>query len=170
MGITATAVLPGYSVVVREQPDLFASAQFEHFYGESMRQAAQMLVRMFGPGAQATAEANGKLLRALIDEDALLVTGTNAPFVPYGAGLHAEFRLYERAGLAPRDILRSSTIKSAQAMGVADDLGSLEVGKLADLVIVDGDPLAQIRDADNVVFTVKNGVVYPLADLIDGPD
>ncbi|MCZ6657369.1 MAG: amidohydrolase family protein [Gammaproteobacteria bacterium] len=170
MGITATAVLPGYSVVVGEQPDLFATDQFEAFYGASMRQAAQMLVRMFGPGATATAEANGELLRALVDEDALLVTGTDSPFVPYGAGLHAEFRLYERAGIAPRDILRASTIKSAQAVGVADDLGTLEVGKLADFVVVDGDPLAQIRDADNVVFTVKNGVVYPLAELIDGPE
>ena len=170
MGITATAVLPGYSVVVGEQPDLFATDQFEAFYGAPMRQAAQMMVRMFGSGATAFAEANGGLLHALVDEDALLVTGTDSPFVPYGAGLHAEFRLYERAGIAPRDILRASTIKSAQAVGVADDLGTLEVGKLADFVVVEGDPLAQIRDADNVVFTVKNGVVYPLADLIDGPE
>ncbi|MEM9622288.1 MAG: amidohydrolase family protein [Pseudomonadota bacterium] len=166
MGLTATAVLPGYSVIVAEEPDWFDTPQFEHFYGDAGRAGAQSVLRRFGAGAARYAEANGRLLRALTENDALLVTGTDSPFVPYGAGLHAEFRLYSRAGVSPLDILRQATVKSAQAAGVAQELGTLEAGKLADLVIVDGDPLADIRELDKVVATIKHGHHYPLQDLL----
>ena len=86
--------------------------------------------------------------------------------MPYGAGLHAELRLYARAGLSPAQILHQATVKSAEAAGVAQDLGSIEVGKLADLVIVDGDPLDNIGDADNVVMTIKHGQRYALESLL----
>ena len=95
-----------------------------------------------------------------------MVTGTDSPFVPYGAGLHAELRLYARAGLTPAQILRQATIKSAEAAGVASELGTIQVGKLADLVIVEGDPLANIGDADNVVMTIKHGQRYSLDALL----
>ena len=169
MGITATAVLPGSMVIVQEEPDWFETRQFDHFYGPATRRQYEGMVNLFGLGADATAQANGGLLRALTERDALLVTGTDAPFVPYGAGLHAEFRLYARAGVSARDILRQATLKSAQAAGVADDLGTLEVGKLADMVVVDGDPLNEIRDLDRVRVTVKHGVIYPLEELLKTP-
>jgi len=166
MGITATAVLPGFGVIVKEEPDWFETPQFAHFYGESARRGYEMMLQRFGGGAAATARANGRLLRALTKRDALLVTGTDSPFVPYGAGLHAELRLYARAGLSPAQILHQATVKSAEAAGVAQDLGSIEVGKLADLVIVDGDPLDNIGDADNVVMTIKHGQRYALESLL----
>ena len=123
-------------------------------------------MRMFGSGAASTVEANGQLLRDLAAANALMVSGTDSPFSPFGAGLHAELRLYALAGLSPRDVLRAATVKAAIAAGVEHDLGTIKVGKVADIVIVDGDPLADIRDADNVVMTIKGGKVYSLADLI----
>ncbi len=169
MGITATAVLPGYSVIASDETDLFDTPQFEHFYGAAGRQAAAMLSRMFGGGARATATNNAALLRDLAEADVLLVTGTDSPFVPYGAGLHAELRLYERAGLTPAQILRAASVKSAQAAGVEHDIGTLAPGMIADLVVVDGDPLARIADADNVVMTVKHGRGYPIERLLEAP-
>jgi imidazolonepropionase-like amidohydrolase len=166
MGITPTAVLPGYSVITTEEPDYFETPQFAAFYGEQTRNAAVTIARMFGSGASATAEANGRLLRRLVEADALLVAGTDSPFVPYGAGLHAELRLYARAGLSPYQILRSATAKSAAAAAVEHDLGTIEIGKIADIVIIDGDPLLDIRDVDNVVITIKNGKAYPLDSLL----
>lgn len=169
MGITPTAVLPGYAVVAAEETDLFSTVQFEHFYGAGGRQAAAMLARMFGPGAAATALNNGKLLRDLTAADALVVSGTDSPFVPYGAGLHAELRLYARAGLTPAQVLRTATVNAAKAAGVDHDIGTLRPGMIADLVVVDGDPLADIADADNVVMTIKNGRAYHLDQLMTGP-
>ena len=113
MGITATAVLPGFAVIVGQEPDWFKTEQFDQFYGPAVRKGYEMMVPRFGPQAAATAEANGTLLRALDERDALLVTGTDAPFVPYGAGLHAEFMLYSRAGVSNARILHMATMKSA---------------------------------------------------------
>ncbi len=167
MGITPTAVLPGYTTIVALQPDLLQTDQFNRFYGESGRLAAAGLRRMFGPGASGVAEANGQLLRDLAESDALMVTGTDSPFVPYGAGLHAELRLYELAGLTPEQIIHAATAKSALAAGVSADLGTVAAGKVADIVIVSGDPLATIADADNVTMTIKNGHRYAIEQLLD---
>jgi len=166
MGMTATAVLPGFAVIIGAEPDWFENPQFDHFYGPEALAGYEVMLRRFGNGADAIAKANGRLLKALTDNDALLVTGTDAPFVPYGAGLHAEFRLYARAGISPADIIRQATLKSAQAAGVAGELGSIEAGKLADMVVLDGDPLASIGDLDNVVMTIKNGRRYTLESLL----
>jgi imidazolonepropionase-like amidohydrolase len=166
MGITATAVRPGRAVIIAEEPDWFETPQFSAFYGDEIRKGYEIMIQRFGSAAASTAVANGKLLKALDERDALLVTGTDSPFSPYGAGLHAEFRLYARAGVTPARILHMATMKSAQAAGVADELGSIEAGKFADLVIVDGDPLADIRDLDRVVMTIKHGQRYPLETLL----
>ena len=106
-------------------------------------------------------------IRELVDAGALVVTGTDAPIVPLGIGLHAELRLFTRAGLSPFETLRAATVSSATAAGVIQDTGSLEIGKLADMVVVDGDPLNDIKDADNVVMTIKNGRGYSLQDLLN---
>ena len=166
MGITATAVLPGSMVIVDQEADWFETPQFDHFFGEETKQRYLGMRALFGATAEGVATANGGLLRALTERDALLVTGTDAPFVPYGAGLHAEFRLYARAGLTGAQILHQATMNSAQAAGVANELGSIEPGKLADLVVVEGDPLADIRDLDQVVMTIKGGQRYPLQNLL----
>ncbi len=170
MGITPTVVLPGYALVAEEAPDLFTTPQFRTFYGEAGQAAAAAVSRMFGGGVAETVANNAELLRKLAAADALMVTGTDSPFVPYGAGLHAELRLFARAGLTPAQILRAASVVSARAAGVDDDIGTLRPGMIADLVIVDGDPLADIADADNVVMTVKNGRAYPLARLLSGPE
>lgn len=70
------------------------------------------------------------------------------------------------AGLTPFEALRSATLWSAEAVGVGNDLGSIEVGKLADFVIVNGDPLANIKDAWNVETVFKNGVRYDIDELL----
>lgn len=98
-----------------------------------------------------------------------VTTGTDSPFVPYAMSLHTELQTFVDAGLTPFEALRSATLWAAEAVGVSKDLGSLEPGKLADLVIVTGDPLTTIRDAWNVVSVVKNGEVHTLDDLLKKP-
>ena len=69
------------------------------------------------------------------------------------------------AGMTPMDAIKSATINAADLLGEKDKLGSLEVGKLADIVAVDGDPLKDPKAFGKVVFVMKDGTVYkqPLA-------
>ena len=166
MGITATSVLPAWAVIFQEDKDLFQTPAFNHFYGPEALKGYAGFARRFGDGAKTYHTASSKLLRELVERDALLVTGTDSPFVPYGTGLHAELRLFERAGLKPWQVLRAATSKAAIAAGVEGELGTLAPGMLADMVVVAGDPLAQIKDADNVLLTVKGGQRFSIEDLL----
>lgn len=88
-----------------------------------------------------------------------IILGTDAGVVPHGSNAR-ELAALVRLGMPPIDALRAATIRAAQALGMADRLGSLTPGKAADLVAVPGDPLADIRLMERVVFVMKDGVVY----------
>lgn len=114
--------------------------------------------------AVAGQNAGPELFRA-ISRGARVVTGSAAPLTPYGQGLQAELRLLADTGLQPFQVLKMTSLDAARVLGAGKDLGSIQAGKLADLVIVDGDPLTDIGDTANVVITIINGRVYRIADL-----
>ncbi len=77
-----------------------------------------------------------------------------------GIGPHWELWSFVRGGMTPVEALRAGTITSAQSLGMAKDIGSLEVGKLADLVVLDADPTADIRNSDKVSRVMLGGRLY----------
>ncbi|MFP5247008.1 MAG: amidohydrolase family protein, partial [Thermoanaerobaculia bacterium] len=91
-----------------------------------------------------------------------VVAGTDALA---GFALHRELELYAKAGIPNADVLRLATLTPAQILKRDKDLGTLEPGKLADLIIVDGNPLANISDIRKVVKVVKDGKMYEPAEL-----
>jgi imidazolonepropionase-like amidohydrolase len=89
---------------------------------------------------------------------------TGAPFVTPGLGLHDELALLvSMAGLTPAQALRAATIESARFLGCDGDLGSIEQGKIADLVILTGDPLADIRETRSIDAVVFRGEALTMA-------
>lgn len=87
--------------------------------------------------------------------------------LPAGIALHAEFRALAAAGLRSEQSLRAAGVNAAAAIGVDPFLGRIAVGAAADLVFVDGDPLANIEDALNIVAIVRNGRFFSVRGLID---
>ena len=77
-----------------------------------------------------------------------------------GLGAHWELWSFVQGGMSNHQALRAGTINPAQALGMEKDLGSLEVGKLADLVVLDNNPLDNIRNTTSIRFVVANGRVY----------
>ena len=73
---------------------------------------------------------------------------------------------YVDAGLSPFEVLQTATTAAADALGAGKDLGSIEPGKLADLVFVDGNPLVDIKNARKVRRVMKNGELYGMDELL----
>ena len=119
-----------------------------------------------GGGPARTVPPAWKTVLALHEAGVRLVAGVDSPLTPFASALHVEIEDYVAAGLAPIDAIRTATINPAVLMGAGQDLGTVEPGKLADMIIVDGNPLADIRDTRRVVTVIKNGVVYEVDALI----
>ena len=77
-----------------------------------------------------------------------------------GLGTHQEMWLLSLGGATPLEALRAATLTGAEKLGVEKDLGSVSVGKLADLVVLNSNPLEDIRNSGDIEYVVKNGIVY----------
>jgi len=77
-----------------------------------------------------------------------------------GLGAHWELWAIAQGGMQPHEALRTATINGAEYLGMDEDLGSIEVGKLADFIVLDKNPLEDIRNSDSVSMTIVNGVVF----------
>lgn len=100
-------------------------------------------------------------LKKMMDAGVRVGLGTDAgnPLVPQGPAVLLELTLYVEAGLSPGQALQAATRSSARILGVEDRYGSLEAGKVADVVIVTGDPSQTISDIWNVRDVIKGGIV-----------
>ncbi len=76
-----------------------------------------------------------------------------------------EMWLLAEGGMGNHRILRAATLNGAKTLGLDAELGSLEPGKLADLIVLDGDPLADIRQSNSVRYTLLNGRLYDSASM-----
>jgi len=85
--------------------------------------------------------------------------GTDAGVFKHGQNWR-EFLYMIEAGMPPMDAIKAATIHAAELLGMKDQLGSIEAGKFADIVAVDGDPLADPRVFGKVIFVMKDGVIY----------
>jgi len=82
-----------------------------------------------------------------------------------GFALHHELELEVQAGIPPAQVLQNATLNAARIMNLDKDLGSIAVGKLADIILIDGDPSANISDIRKTNLVVKDGILYKPAEL-----
>ncbi len=91
-----------------------------------------------------------------------MVAGTDAMdgYVLPGASLYEELSLFLEAGMSPMAALQSATINAAKFMGRQDSLGTIEVGKIADLVLLDADPLQAIENTRRIHTVIVDGKLF----------
>jgi hypothetical protein len=99
-----------------------------------------------------------KCVKVLYDAGVPIIAGTDQDFPGYS--LDRELELYVQAGLTPMQAIQTATITPATVMKMDKETGSLQEGKHADIIIVDGDPLTNIRDIRKVTTVIKSGRIY----------
>lgn len=111
--------------------------------------------------AHALAKQNS-LLKEINDRGGIIVTGTDpvVPMITPGYGLHREMKLLVEAGLRPMEAIQAATLNAAKALRKDAEFGSIEVGKLANMVVVEGDPSQNIDDIGSTVMIFKHGKQY----------
>ncbi len=106
-------------------------------------------------------------LKTLVDAGIPIATGTDAgnPLTLHGPAIYAEMEAMQTSGMSPMQVIVASTATAARAVGMEKQVGTVEKGKDADLVIVGGDPSADVANFRKIRHVVRSGVVRSMTDL-----
>eukprot|EP01013_Petalomonas_cantuscygni_P043653 TRINITY_DN8357_c0_g1_i1.p1 TRINITY_DN8357_c0_g1~~TRINITY_DN8357_c0_g1_i1.p1 ORF type:complete len:1066 (-),score=215.17 TRINITY_DN8357_c0_g1_i1:437-3634(-) len=120
--------------------------------------AADTVRRIKAPESNFVDDDNAREAKKLADAGVKVSIGAHGQQA--GIGSHWELWSFVRGGMSPVEALAAGTIVSAQSLGMATEIGSLETGKLADLLVLDADPTADIRNSDKINRVMLNGRLY----------
>ncbi|HEV3061473.1 MAG TPA: amidohydrolase family protein [Vicinamibacterales bacterium] len=147
--------------VFEKDPALKDDPRFK-LYPEWMQQQTAQMANPAAPNLGIDSSGNGKMVMDVMHAGGVIVAGTDTP---NAINLHGELAAYVAAGMTPFEALKAATVNPAHALAL--DTGTIEAGKLADLVIVDGDPLVSVANAHKVRRVIANGRLYELEQLIN---
>jgi len=156
------------------QPSKVSHGSYWHFWGSEEESAWKENYRLWMTFVNEFKNRGGRV-----------TTGSDSGFIfqLYGFGYIREMELLREAGFHPLEVIRSATLNGAQALGMADQIGTVEAGKLADLVIIDANPLQnlqvlygtgaikltddnQVTRVGGVKYTIKDGIIYDAKALL----
>lgn len=141
-----------------ETENPYHDAKVQHFFAyEELAQKTRRVGQWTLPEEQIFPK-HAKNMKSLVEAGGLVGVGSHGEF--QGLGYHWELWAMQSGGMRTIDALKTATILGATGLGLDKDLGSLEPGKLADMIILDKNPLENIRNTNTIQFVMKNGRLY----------
>jgi Tol biopolymer transport system component/cytosine/adenosine deaminase-related metal-dependent hydrolase len=153
----------GVRRIFEAEPDLKNDPRFRLYPAWIQAQVAAQPNNSLAGGGGDPSGGSGRMVLDAMHAGALVVAGTDTP---NAINLHGELAAYVVAGMTPYEALKAATVNPARALNL--DAGAILPGLLADIVIVEGDPLADIANAHRVRRVIANGRVYEMDQLLTG--
>ncbi len=165
-----TGIYVSYAYLLSQDSSILEDQRFKYFASpnyltsakaslDEVRTAPLLWERQFKNSMAAVLDVHQK--------GGTISAGTDSPIIPYGMALHMELRAYAAAGMSNSDVLKTATVNAAKALGVEEQLGTIEEGKLADLIILNANPLEKIENTIDVDKIMVNGAMWSLSELLN---
>jgi imidazolonepropionase-like amidohydrolase len=131
------------------------------YLADWMKENAQRigLPAMYAEKMKTTTAVSRQNVGKAIQSGVKIAFGTDAAVYPHGLNAH-EFAVYVKLGMTPLQAIQTATVNAADLLGWSDRIGSVEEGKFADIVAVNGDPTKDVTLLENPIFVMKSGAVY----------
>jgi len=157
-------------VLLREDPGFIDDPRIQTLYPpwevQAVRAKLENILNTDPTVALDSLQKEEATVRRILRAGGTVLCGTDSPLDNPALALHFNLRSQVHFGLAPYEALQTATRLPAKVFGVEDDLGTLEPGKVADLAIIEGNPLQNIAELANVRSVMKNGRLYSVEELL----
>jgi imidazolonepropionase-like amidohydrolase len=159
----------GYTLALAREPGLLEDVRLQTLFPPFAQESLKSSNRSGDPSVSREVVAPlFETIDAIHERGGRVTAGTDSPIVPYGLGLLLEVEALSEAGLGPMAAIESATRLAAEALGAGDDLGTIEAGKVADLVLLGADPLEDIKNVRKTDMVVVNGRLLSVDQLLKG--
>jgi imidazolonepropionase-like amidohydrolase len=157
----------GFDLALTREPRLFSDRRFAGLFPPFVAQDLGARAEEHDPEeSKAVVDPVFDTIRRIHERGGRVIAGTDSPIVPYGMGLLLEIEQLAESGLGPMAALESATRVAAEALGVEKDLGTVEVGKIADLVLLGGDPIEDVKNLRRTEMVVIRGKLLSVDQLL----
>ena len=172
MTITPTmALMGGWWMVAGPDPTWVDDVRFQTLFPPALAAQTRAVAAARGGsnGMEDMLRDAGQTIVRIVRGGGKVVAGTDSPIIPFGASLIAEVENYVWGGLTEAEALRTATSVAAEALNMDGEIGTLTGGALADMLIVEGNPLDDIEDLRRARIVIKDGEVFTLEELLRPP-
>jgi len=145
-----------------QHEDVYRNERLRHFFPRGALDSRARRRQMTSDDDYFFIEVS-KSAKAFADRGGIVTTGAHGQL--HGLAAHWETWMLQMGGMTNHEALRAATLNGARALGLDGEIGSLAVGKLADLIVLDANPLENIRNTTSVRYVVLNGRIFDAATM-----